>query len=117
MNVIYEEKEEVSECVDIPMKQHKNERYACAHTQPSWAPGFKIRQFFFGAERWSGSRKNQWSGAERWSGSFEKIWSGAERSGGAEILENFDFFGVFDELFCEKLLERDRTANSLLLTL
>lgn len=26
MNVIYEEKEEVSECVDIPMKQHKNER-------------------------------------------------------------------------------------------
>ena len=49
--------------------------------------------FRSGAERWSGSRKNQWSGAERWSGSLVKIWSGAERWSGN--FRKFRFFWCF----------------------
>ena len=51
---------------------------------------FKIRHIFFGAERWSGSRKNQWSG-----GAFPSEKFGADQSGGAEILENFHFLVFF----------------------
>ena len=36
--------------------------------------GSKSAKFF--SERWSGTRKKQWSGEERWSGPVEKIWSG-----------------------------------------
>jgi hypothetical protein len=103
MNVIYEEKEEVSECVDIPMKQHKIERYACAHTQPQGSKSAKFFSERSGAERWSGSRKNKWSGGAVTSKKF-----GAERSGN---FRKFRFFGVFHEIFaknCSKGTKRSQ---------
>ena len=46
---------------------------------------------------------------ERSGGAVLSKKSGAERSGGAEISENFDFFGVFHEFFanyCSKGTKR-----------
>jgi hypothetical protein len=62
-------------------------------------PGFKIRHFFFGAERSGGAVLAKISGAERSGGAVLSKKFGAERSGGAEISKNFDFFGVFHEFF------------------
>jgi hypothetical protein len=61
--------------------------------------GFKIRHFFFGAERSGGAVLAKISGAERSGGAVLSKKFGAERSGGAEISKNFDFFGVFHEFF------------------
>ena len=66
--------------------------------------------FRSGAERWSGSRKNQWSGAERWSGSLEKIWSGAERWSGN--FRKFRFCGVFHEFFANYCSKGTKTLTN-----
>ena len=74
--------------------------------------GFKIRQFFFGAERSGGAVLAKISGAERSGGAVLSKKFGAERSGGAEISENFDFFGVFHEFFVNYCSKGTKTLTN-----